>query len=179
MPVGSTWSKSRSACCAANAWIAGSTTPTASSAKSPHGRSNETTPALASNGCSQPKRPAPKWAAPIPSPQRSHNLCTEVLVPVSCRSRSGPGQNSSHQAIFLSYRADVICHAPDCQIGTTELLPTPRSSWPRSCRLCPLVVLRLLETDDKGNGKFLVTYLRQGSATPCANAHRVLRHFLR
>src|ERR1700685_325998 len=81
MPVGSPWSKSRSACCAANAWIAGSTTPTASSAKSPHGRSNETTPALASNGCSQPKRPALKWAAPIPSPQRSHNHCAEPLDP--------------------------------------------------------------------------------------------------
>jgi len=31
----------------------------------------------ASNGCSQPKRPAPKWAAPIPSHPKSHNHCAE------------------------------------------------------------------------------------------------------
>src|ERR1700737_2633126 len=36
-------------------------------------------PAPASNGCSQPKRPAPKWAAPIPSHPKSHNHCAEVL----------------------------------------------------------------------------------------------------
>ena len=40
----------------------------------------------ASNGCSQPKKPAPKWAAPTPirSPaprpnSKSHNHCAEVL----------------------------------------------------------------------------------------------------
>src|SRR5258705_8508975 len=80
MPVGSTWSKSRSAYCAANVWIAGSTIPTASSAKSPHGRSNEMPPALASNGCSQSTRHAPKWAAPILSRPKSHNHWAEVLV---------------------------------------------------------------------------------------------------
>src|SRR5712672_3248741 len=79
MPVGSTWSKSRSAYCAANVWIAGSTIPTASSAKSPHGRSNEMPPALASNGCSQSTRPAPKWAGPILSRPKSHNHWAEVL----------------------------------------------------------------------------------------------------
>jgi hypothetical protein len=73
MPAGSTWSRSRSACSAANAWIAESTTPSASSAKSPHGKNNETPPAHASNGCSQPKKPAPKWTAPIPSRPKSHN----------------------------------------------------------------------------------------------------------
>src|SRR5664280_606525 len=55
-------------------------TPTASSAKSPPGSNNETPPALASNGCSQPKKPAPKWAAPTPSRPKSHNHCAEVLV---------------------------------------------------------------------------------------------------
>src|SRR6266581_6514822 len=80
MPVGSTWSKSRSAYCAANVWIAGSTIPTASSAKSPHGRSNEMPPALASNGCSQSTRHAPKWAGPILSRPKSHNHWAEVLV---------------------------------------------------------------------------------------------------
>src|SRR5674476_78288 len=54
-------------------------TPTASSAKSPPGSNNETPPALASNGCSQPKKPAPKWAAPTPSRPKSHNHCAEVL----------------------------------------------------------------------------------------------------
>jgi transposase len=66
MPAGSTWSRSRSACSAVNVWIAESTTPNTSSAKSPLGSNNETPPAPASNGCSQPTRPAPKWAAPIP-----------------------------------------------------------------------------------------------------------------
>jgi transposase len=79
MPAGSTWSRSRSACSAVNVWIAESTTPNTSSAKSPLGSNNETPPAPASNGCSQPIRPAPKWAAPIPSRPKSHNHCAEVL----------------------------------------------------------------------------------------------------
>jgi transposase len=80
MPVGSTWSRSRSACSAASAWIAESTTPSASAAKSPHGSNNEMPPAPGSNGCSQPKKHAPKWAAPIPSCPKSHDHCAEVLV---------------------------------------------------------------------------------------------------
>src|SRR3982074_614947 len=80
-PVGSTWSKSRSACCAASASTAESTTQTGSAAKSTPGNDNETPPAPASNGCSQPTKPAPKWAAPIPSHPKSHNHCDEVLVP--------------------------------------------------------------------------------------------------
>jgi len=59
-PAGSTWSRSRSACCAASAWTAESTTPSASSPKSPPGNDSATPPAHASNGCSQPTRPAPK-----------------------------------------------------------------------------------------------------------------------
>src|SRR6266481_6846816 len=99
MPVGSTWSRSRSACCAANAWIAGSTTPTASSVKSPHGRSNETPPALASNGCSQPTRLAPKWAGPILSRPKSHNHCAEVLEAWQTFSDEVPWLNHSHRAL--------------------------------------------------------------------------------
>ena len=53
----------------------------ASSAKSPHGNDSATAPGPASNGCSQPTKPAPKWAAPIPSHPKSHNHCAEVLVP--------------------------------------------------------------------------------------------------
>src|ERR1700716_2192904 len=78
-PVGSTWSRSRSACCAASASTAESTTQTGSAAKSTPGNDNETPPAPASNGCSQPTKPAPKWAAPIPSHPKSHNHCDEVL----------------------------------------------------------------------------------------------------
>ena len=59
-PVGSTWSRSRSACCAASASTAESTTQTGSAAKSTPGNDNETPPAPASIGCSQPTRPAPK-----------------------------------------------------------------------------------------------------------------------
>jgi hypothetical protein len=66
MPAGSTWSRSRSACSAVNVWIAESTTQNTSSAKSPLGSNNETSKVPASNGYSQPTRPAPKRAAPIP-----------------------------------------------------------------------------------------------------------------
>ena len=78
--VGSTWSRSRSACCAASAWIAESTIQIGSAAKSKHGNDNEMPPALASNGCSQPRKPEPKWAAPILSWPKSHNHGAEVLA---------------------------------------------------------------------------------------------------
>src|SRR5438067_1726600 len=79
-PVGSTWSRSRLACCAASASTAESTTQTGSTAKSTLGNDNETPPAPASIGCSQPTKPAPKWAAPIRSHPKSHNHCAEVLA---------------------------------------------------------------------------------------------------
>jgi transposase len=77
--AGSTWSRSRSASCGGNAWTAGSTTPSGYDAKSPLGSEAEMPPAHASNGCSQPTRPAPKWAAPIPRLPKSHNHCAAVL----------------------------------------------------------------------------------------------------
>jgi transposase len=77
--AGSTWSRSRSASCAVSAWIAGSTTPNDYAAKSQLGSEGEMPPA-ASNGCSQPTRPAPKWAAPILPLPKSHNHCAEPLV---------------------------------------------------------------------------------------------------
>src|SRR6202022_5083753 len=79
MPAGSTWSRSRSASCAVSAWTAESTTRNASSAKSPRGNDSETPLPPASNGCSQPPKPAPKWAVPIPTRSKSHNHCAEVL----------------------------------------------------------------------------------------------------
>ena len=80
MQAGLTWSRSRSASCAASVWIAESTIPSDCAAKSPPGRGGEMPPAPASNGCSQQTRPAPKWAAPIRPLPTSHNHCAEVLV---------------------------------------------------------------------------------------------------
>src|SRR6266567_2837028 len=79
-PVGSIWSRSRSACCAASASTAESTTQTGSAAKSTPGNANETPAAPAAIGCSQPTKPAPKWAALIPPHPKSHNHSGEVLV---------------------------------------------------------------------------------------------------
>ena len=86
---------------AANAWIAGSTTAIASSAKSPHGRSNETLPALVSNGCSQPTRPAPKWAGPIQSYPKSHNHCAGVLVRASRGACDRAAAKPEHWVVFV------------------------------------------------------------------------------
>ena len=54
--------------------------------KSPHGSVSAMPQAPASNGCSQPTKPAPKWAAPTHSPppsarpkSKSHNHCAAVL----------------------------------------------------------------------------------------------------
>src|ERR1700735_290223 len=80
LPAGSTWSRSRAACCVVSAWTVESTTQIGSAAKSKHGNDNEMPPALASNGCSQPTKRAPKWAAPILSWPKSHNHGAEVLV---------------------------------------------------------------------------------------------------
>ena len=65
--VGSTWSRSKSECCAANASTDASTRRSSSSPRSLPGNVSATPPAPASNGCSQPTKPAPKWVAPTPS----------------------------------------------------------------------------------------------------------------
>src|SRR3954451_3645641 len=79
MPAGSTWSRSRSACCAASASTAASARATASSPKLPPGNSSATPPAPASPGCSQPSALAPKWPALTPTLPKCHNPCAEVL----------------------------------------------------------------------------------------------------
>ena len=54
-------------------------TKSASPPRSPPGNDSAMPPAPASNGCSQPKRPAPKWAAPTPNRQaRSKKLIITV-----------------------------------------------------------------------------------------------------
>src|SRR5215211_6247290 len=79
-PAGSTWSRSRSGCCAANASTVESTIQRNSIARSAHGSGNETRPALASSGCSQPTKPAARWVALTPTRPKSHNHCAEVLA---------------------------------------------------------------------------------------------------
>src|ERR1700757_5049402 len=79
-PVGSTWSKSRSACYAPNASTGASTKRTGWSPKLPHGKISEISQALASNGCSQPSAHGPNWLALIQPPSKSHNRCAELLV---------------------------------------------------------------------------------------------------
>src|SRR5246500_2367753 len=79
-PVGSTWSKSRSACYAPNASTGASTKRTGWSPKLPHGKIREISQALASNGCSQPSAHGPNWLALIQPPSKSHNRCAELLV---------------------------------------------------------------------------------------------------
>ena len=65
MPVGSTWSRSRSASSPANASTGASKATRAWSRRSPDGRNSAMPPALASNGASRPKRLAQKWDEPI------------------------------------------------------------------------------------------------------------------
>src|SRR5205807_5423313 len=79
-PVGSIWSSARSACSSASASAAASTTPKGSETRSQHGKSGGIKPEPASNGCSQPTRPAPNSAAPIQPPPKSQNHCDEPLV---------------------------------------------------------------------------------------------------
>ena len=59
--------------------------------------------ALASTGCSQPKKPAPKWGALIPKSHaqirpksKSQNLCDEVLVDNFGFSNPTKGQGLLH-----------------------------------------------------------------------------------
>ena len=81
--VGSTWSKSRSGFCAANASTDASTAGSSSNPRSPLGNVSAMPQARASNGCSQPTKRAPKWLGLTPREARpkSHNHCAAVLVP--------------------------------------------------------------------------------------------------
>ena len=57
-PVGSTWSRSRSASCAVSVWTAKSTTRIGSQPKSLHGNNSATLPVLASNGVHDRQSPS-------------------------------------------------------------------------------------------------------------------------
>src|SRR5262249_19439776 len=80
--------------------------------KSPPGSDSEMLQEPASNGCSQPRKPAPKWAVPIPthrpphahanSNSKSHNHCAEVLVGLAERGF----QQASRITLTKSCRCD-------------------------------------------------------------------------
>ena len=80
-------SKSRSECCAASASTDALTPRSSSNPRSLPGNVSVMPRVLASNGCSQPTRHAPKWVGPIHSPAlparakpKSHNHCAAVLA---------------------------------------------------------------------------------------------------
>ena len=80
-PAGSTWSRSRSASCAASAWIAASQAKKNWPPRSPRGNDSATPAAHASTGCSQPRKLATRWPEPIPNRHpKSHNHCAAVLA---------------------------------------------------------------------------------------------------
>ena len=63
-----------------SAWISASTASSTSYPKLPHGSASAILHAPASSGCSQPRKHAPKWAAPTQSSEpKSQNHCDEVL----------------------------------------------------------------------------------------------------
>src|SRR5258708_4796121 len=95
-----------SAGCAARVWTAESTTQSASSAKSLPGNDSATPPAPASNGCSQPTKPAPKWAAPIPARPKSHNHCAEVLGLMYDQGRGGLAKDANEAVRLYRLAAD-------------------------------------------------------------------------
>src|SRR3984893_6951150 len=90
------WWRSKSACCAVNAWTAASPHQSGWCQRSPPGSGSATPPGPRSNGCSQPKKHAPKWAAPTPSQpaskrtrRKSHNPCATVLVAIAIVASAG------------------------------------------------------------------------------------------
>ena len=84
--------------------------PKPGSPNSPHGKTSETAAALASNGCSQPRKPAPRWPTPIPEHPTSHNLCVEELGLSEARQavRLDPNLSLGYQVISfgLAVRGD-------------------------------------------------------------------------
>src|SRR5262245_45343521 len=89
-PLGSTWSRSRSAFCGLNASIAASTTATSLRPRSPSGSVSEMPKALTSNGCSPLSEPASRWSGHTQTHSTSHNLCAKVLVPFFDRQSCAP-----------------------------------------------------------------------------------------
>ena len=54
--------------------------PTFSHPRSPPGNDSAMIQESASNGCSQPRKPAPKWAAPTQAHRRQNTLAERVII---------------------------------------------------------------------------------------------------
>src|SRR6266436_2807862 len=107
-PAGSTWSRSRSACCAVSASTGASASARGSSPKSPPGRNNAMPPARASNGCSPPNAPAPNSPVLTPTPPKSHNPCAELLVELLQKSGESDFLRAVAEAVLqILMEADV------------------------------------------------------------------------
>src|SRR6266404_9926441 len=131
--VGSIWSRSRSASCAVSAWIAESTTQNGFAAKLPLGNDSEMPPAPASNGCSQPTKPAPKWVTHTPTLPKSHNHCAAVLAsPASQRAQIGQALLQPPDVLpwVLLEPAQPLAHVEQrvliAALGAAQLLPRHR-----------------------------------------------------
>jgi hypothetical protein len=81
--AGSTWWKSKLACCVDSASIGPSTSAKLWSPWSSRGSNSATPPALGSNGCSPPSERAKSSPGPAPRSAKSRNHCAEVPVDLS------------------------------------------------------------------------------------------------
>lgn len=79
-PVGSIWSRSRSARSKGSVSAGGSSIQSALEARSQHGSGSETKFAPVSTGCLQRTKLAPNWAALIQAYPKNQNYCDELLA---------------------------------------------------------------------------------------------------
>src|SRR4029450_11468222 len=101
------------------------------------GRPTKTPPAAASNGCSQPTRRAPKWAAPIRKRSKSHNHCETVLGGGGGGGRFAcPGPPPRPPSPFQCWEPEPRyshAYSRTSWLGYTELLPNVRGNHVTSC----------------------------------------------
>src|ERR1700737_2058743 len=110
-------------------------------------------PGLASNGCSQPKRPAPKWAMPIHAPDklRSHsksqNHCAALLGQFELQFLGAMDRRPSHAPLT---NLDQLYDAISSGHGSVPAASEHVSRWARPeepfCRCTVTIVI----TDNVG-----------------------------
>jgi Tripartite tricarboxylate transporter family receptor len=114
-------------CCGANAWTGASPPKSSWYPRSPPGNDSVMSQEPASNGCSHPQKPAPKWVAPIPRPlasqkpgPKSHNHCAAVLV--------APAKTPDAVVARLNTEVEVALRRPEMAaklaIDSSEPLPS-------------------------------------------------------